>query len=200
MSQILINEREASGQGVSLLAEVMRLKAVMRTGWLLRGVRNVESIADHTFGVAWAAMWLADQARARGMQVDVERVLRMALLHDLTEARTGDLPSTIKAYFDSATLKAADGRAARAMLEPLGELGGQYLELWHDYEARASLEARIVKAADKIDLLLQASEYEQGGARGLEEFWQNAEEDLARLNLGEFVTDLVGQIKSRCGR
>ena len=185
---------EASGV-VELLAELMRLKAVPRMGWLLRGVRDVESVAAHSFGVAWIAMLLGDRARRRGMPVDVERLLRLALLHDLTEARTGDLPSTIKSYFESAVLKAADEQAAAAMLEKLGPLGEFYLELWREYEHRASLEARIVKAADKLDLLLQAREYEKGGARGLQEFWENAEVDFSGLGVEELIADLVERLK-----
>ena len=182
---------------IELLSELMRLKAVPRTGWLLRGVRDVESVAAHSFGVACAAMLLADRARALGMPVNIERVLRMALLHDLTEARTGDLPATIKRYFEPATLKAADERAAREMLAPLGPLGADYLELWRDYEQRASLEARLVKAADKFDLLLQAREYEKGGAQALAEFWEQADEDFAALGLGAVVADLVAQLKAQ---
>ena len=93
---------------LALLDEMIRLKAVPRTGWLLRGVRDVESVADHSFGVAFIAMLLADRAQAAGLEVSVEKVLRMALLHDLTEARTGDLPATIKRYFKGNTLQAAD--------------------------------------------------------------------------------------------
>jgi putative hydrolase of HD superfamily len=184
-----------AARAVELLAELMRLKAVPRVGWLLRGVRDVESVAAHSFGVAVTAMLLGDRARERGLAVDMERLLRLALLHDLTEARTGDLPSTIKAYYEGPALKAADERAAVAMLEGLGALGERYLELWRDYEHRASLEARLVKAADKLDLLLQAREYERGGARGLAEFWENAEADFSRLGVGELIVDLVEHLR-----
>lgn len=184
---------EAAGI-INFLSELMRLKAVPRTGWLLRGVRDVESVADHSFGVALAAMLLADCARARGLTVNVERVLRMALLHDLTESRTGDLPSTIKRYFDKTALKAADEQAAEDVLAELGVLGESYLTLWREYEARQTLEARLVKAADKLDLLLQAQEYEKGGARGLQEFWQSAQADFANLGLDELITDLVARL------
>jgi putative hydrolase of HD superfamily len=182
-------------QTIEFLVELMRLKALPRTGWLLRGVRAVESIADHTFGVAWIAMLLADRAVARGLRVNVEKVLRLALLHDLSEARTGDLPSTIKPYFPGTTLPQADQQAARDILEPLGEIGANYLTLWHEYEQRSSLEARLVKAADKLDLLLQAREYEKGGANNLREFWENAEEDFARLGVEELIADILAALK-----
>jgi putative hydrolase of HD superfamily len=172
-----------------------RLKSVPRIGWLLRGVRDVESVAAHSFGVAVIAMLLADRARTRGAEVDVERLLRMALLHDLTEARTGDLPSTIKEYFDRAAVRAADERIAEEMVAELGQAGQSYLELWRDYERRASIEARLVKAADKLDLLLQSREYEKGGARSLQEFWETADDDFAKLGVDDLIADLIEELK-----
>ncbi|MBO0720955.1 MAG: HD family hydrolase, partial [Blastocatellia bacterium] len=174
-------ESQGASQIIELLLELVRLKAVPRMGWLLRGVRDVESVAAHSFGVAFIAMLLADRAEARGLQVNVERVLRMALLHDLPEVRTGDLPNTIKRYFESSNLRAADEQIAADILTKIGAPGKKYLEIWLDYEDRISLEARLVKAADKLDLLLQAFEYEKGGARRLQEFWESAEEDFAGL-------------------
>lgn len=185
------------GKGIAtFLTELLRLKALPRTGWLLRGVRDVESIADHGFGVAWIALLLADRAVAAGMPVNVEKILRLALLHDLSEARTGDLPSTIKPYFPGTTLKQADEQATRDILQPLGECGTNYLALWHEYEQRTSLEARLVKAADKLDLLCQAREYEKGGANNLAEFWDKAEEDFAALGLNELLADILAALQS----
>jgi putative hydrolases of HD superfamily len=176
------------------LTELLRLKALPRTGWLLRGVRDVESVADHSYGVALIAMALADCARARGLQVNVEKVLRLALLHDLTEARTGDLPATIKRYFPAESLQHADEQAASEILAKLDGLGATYLALWREYEERRTLEARLVKAADKLDLLFQAREYEKGGARGLQEFWENAATDFAGLGLEELLDDLLAEL------
>lgn len=183
-----------STNAIYFLSELMRLKAVPRLGWLLRGVRDVESVADHSFGVAFIAMLLADFAQRQGLEPSVEKILRMALLHDLTEARTGDLPNTVKRYFDNGALHAADERAADEMLSVLGAIGEEYLLLWQEYEERKSLEARIVKAADKLDLLLQAREYEKGGAQSLQEFWQNSETDFSSLELDELISDLVGEL------
>jgi 5'-deoxynucleotidase YfbR-like HD superfamily hydrolase len=180
---------------ISFLAELMRLKSTPRIGWLLRGVRDVESVAAHSFGVAVIAMLLADRARSRGVEVNVERLLRMALLHDLTETRTGDLPSTIKRYFDKASIKAADEAIAKEIFAELGDLSEPYLELWFDYEHRVSVESRLVKAADKLDLLVQSREYEKGGARSLQEFWDTADSDFAGLGVDDLISDLIEELK-----
>ena len=79
---------------LSTLIELQRLKRLDRTGWTLRGLPNgTESVAAHSFGVCTAAMLLADELLAQGVSVDVEKVLRMALLHDWAEVRVGDMLS-----------------------------------------------------------------------------------------------------------
>lgn len=179
---------------IKFVCEMIRLKSVPRTGWLLRGIRDVESVADHSYGVALFAMLLADLAQRQGLEPDVEKILRMALLHDLTESRTGDLPNTIKRYFDKGALHKADQQIADEMLSVLGAIGEEYLLLWQEYEERISLESRIVKAADKLDLLLQAREYEKGGANTLQEFWETSETDFSSLGIDELITDLVSEL------
>jgi putative hydrolases of HD superfamily len=184
-----------AGELLSFLAELMRLKSVPRIGWLLRGVRDVESVAAHSYGVAAIAMLLADRARRQGANVNVERVMRMALLHDLSETRTGDLPSTIKKYFGRENVRDADDQIAAEIFAGLGELGREYLDLWREYEHRDCLESKIVKAADKLDLLLQSLEYEKGGARSLGEFWENSDAEFEALGIGDLIRDLVAELK-----
>jgi len=164
---------------LGVLIELQRLKRLDRTGWVLRGLPpGAESVAAHSYGVALAAMLLADECAARGARVDAERVLRLALLHDLAETRTGDMPRTVADYYGPGERK----RAERAAFDDVmrGGLGAgraaRYSGLHEDYEERTSVEARIVKAADVIDLLAQALAFERAGARGLGEFWEGASE------------------------
>src|SRR5262249_4486786 len=97
---------------LSTLIELQRLKRLDRTGWTLRGLPNgTESVAAHSFGVAVATMLLADELLARGVSVDVEKVLRMALLHDWAEVRVGDMPRIATAYFGAEARKQAETRA-----------------------------------------------------------------------------------------
>jgi putative hydrolase of HD superfamily len=134
-------------------------------------------VAAHSYGVAFTAMLLADEVRARGVEVDVERVLRVALLHDLAEARTGDMPRTMALYYGAAARRAAERAAFADMVRALdAHRAAEYAALHDDYEARESLEARLVKAADILDLLAQALAFERAGARELGEFWEGARE------------------------
>jgi putative hydrolase of HD superfamily len=175
---------------ISTLMELQRLKRLERTGWTLRGLApGAESVAAHSFGVALSAMMLADQLIERGTRVDVERLLRMALLHDWAEARTGDMPRTGGEYFGADARRSAERAAFDDIVRGLGErIEARYSELHTDYEHRASLEARLVKAADIIDLLVQALAFERAGVRGLDEFWDGvAERDFQLEGAAEEV-------------
>jgi putative hydrolases of HD superfamily len=159
---------------LNTLIELQRLKRLDRTGWTLRGLPNgTESVASHSFGVSITAMMLADEINSRGLQLNMERVLRMALLHDWSETRVGDMPRTATHYFGTDARKLAEGQAFADIVAGIGA-ESEYQKLYDDYEERQSVEARIVKAADVIDLLVQAYALERAGAKGLDEFWEVA--------------------------
>ena len=167
---------------LSTLIELQRLKRLDRTGWTLRGLPNgTESVAAHSFGVSATAMLLADEFISRGISIDVEKVLRMALLHDWAETRVGDMPRTATLYFGSEVRKQAETAAFLDLVRETDGPQGLYATLYNDYEHRSSLEARLVKAADIIDLLVQVLALERAGARGLDEFWEVAEQPDFKL-------------------
>lgn len=141
------------------------LASLDRTGWAMRGVKPCESIADHSHGVALATALLVDAVRAEGHDVDGERALRMAIVHDAPEARLGDVPMPIKTPEVDAALGAVEAQLARELLpRPLAEA-------WAEMEAGESLEARIVKAADKIQMMTKALVYGRQGRGDLTDFW-----------------------------
>ena len=163
------------------LIELQRLKRLDRTGWVLRGLPNgTESVAAHSFGVSVTAMLLADKLSAQGIAINVEKVLRIGLLHDWAEVRVGDMPRTATLYFGSDVRKQAETAAFSDIVKDVHE--GLYADLYNDYERRESLEARLVKAADILDLLIEVLALERAGARGLDEFWQVAEKPEFNLD------------------
>lgn len=177
------------------LIELQRLKGLERTGWMLRGIaQGAESVAAHSYGVAVVAMLLADELQARGVEVDAERVLRVALLHDWAEARVGDLPRTASEYFGAEARRRAERAAFEDIVSGVGErVAESYNALHAEYEERASLESRLVKAADVIDLLVQTLAFERAGVRGLDEFWEGVLERDFRLDgvAGEVVGEVL---------
>ena len=119
-----------------------------------------EDVAQHSYLTALYAMILADLERRRGRNVDVERLLRMALLHDAEESRTGDIHHPFK-HQDPAFTKTIDDRALQwfsvLMLGLPDTLARDYIEV-RKAEQESSIEALLVRAADKLEALLWAYE------------------------------------------
>jgi putative hydrolase of HD superfamily len=178
---------------LSALIELQRLKRLERSGWTLRGLPNgTESVAAHSFGVCVTALMLAEEIKSRGLKLDVERVLKMALLHDWAEVRVGDMPSTATNYFGVDVRKQAETAAFADIVDSLGPAETEYKDLYQDYERRASVEARLVKASDVIDLLIQAYALERAGAKGLDEFWEVASD--ANFQLPQIAHEVVREV------
>lgn len=151
---------------IELLLELQTLDRVPRMGFLLRGVPDPESVAEHTLHVV-TLTWLVAR---RIPEIDTLRAVELAVLHDVAEVRTGDLPLTAAAYWPPEAKRTAEGAAAADLLAPLGEHGR---ELWAELAARRTPEARLVKACDKLQLMLKVTLYESWGEGGLDEFWDN---------------------------
>jgi len=143
---------------LAALLAALALKDERRTGWQLRGVDDPESVAAHSWGVAYLCLLFGERAG-----VDTDRALRLAVLHDLAEAVTGDLPTRA----DPADQPVAAAEKASREREAIAALLGPFddaLEVdWESYEARERPEARFVKDMDLVDMCLQALYYEREG-------------------------------------
>jgi putative hydrolase of HD superfamily len=113
--------------------------------------------------VAMLAMILGD-----ALELDTEKMMRMALLHDLVESKLGDIHYESKVYLGDSAIKKAEEKAARDLLPQ------DYLMLWEEFQEHKSKEAQVVSACDKLELYVQALRYEKGGYQGLEHFWENS--------------------------
>jgi len=182
---------------IDLFIEAGNLKKLPRTGWLLRGVPDPESIADHSYRVALITLFLADELKAKGVEIDVERALKIALLHDLAEARVTDVPLTAQYYLDKGR---AEKKAAMELFIKTPN-PKEYFRLWREYEEGLSLEGRLVKFADKLEMLIQALEYEKAGFRNLDEFWgtlDSLRESEFYEHFRELVEELAELRKQNC--
>lgn len=151
---------------LDLFLELQILDKIPRSGYTLRGVADPESVTEHSWHVLFLVWTLGAQIEG----LDVSRAVEIALVHDLAELRIGDLPRTANRYFPEGAKKTAE-RAA--MEEVLGPLSGRALGLYEEYQQGVTPEARLVKACDKLQLMLKVAVYERWGTGALSEFWQN---------------------------
>lgn len=163
-----------------LLRILAGIKRVERTGWVDRGVplEKVESVADHSLLTALTA-WIA---AAGDDTLDRDRVLKLALVHDLAEALIGDAPpydpedvpdrvdvEAVRAFFsvrhlrspaNAAAKRAAERDAADRLLALMpAAVAPEFRGLWEEYDAQATPEARFVKQVDRLEAYLQARDY-----------------------------------------
>jgi 5'-deoxynucleotidase YfbR-like HD superfamily hydrolase len=151
---------------LDLFLEIQILDRVPRSGYVLRGVHDPESVSEHSWHVLFLVWSLGTQVEG----VDLQRAVEIALVHDLAELRVGDLPRTASHYFPEGAKKAAELAAMRDVLAPLPE---RALDLYREYQEGTTLEARLVKACDKLQLMLKVAVYERWGTGALGEFWDN---------------------------
>ena len=150
-------------RAVDFLLEANALERVPRAGFVMSGVEGPEDVAAHSAGVGAAALLIADRMET---PVDRGKLLTMALLHDIGESRTGDIPLVTKTAAD-------DEEEERAVAAILDGLPATYAEVLAEYRARESTEARIVKAADKLQMMAKVLAYEAEGNGDLRAFWEN---------------------------
>ncbi|WVZ77639.1 hypothetical protein U9M48_025485 [Paspalum notatum var. saurae] len=167
----------SASSAIDFLTLCYRLKTTKRAGWVKRGVQAPESIADHMYRMGVMALVAADLPG-----VDRDRCVKMAIVHDIAEAIVGDITPS------DGVPKEEKSRMEKEALDHMCELLGggsraqEIRELWMEYEENASLEAKVVKDFDKIEMILQALEYEKEQGRDLEEFFQST--------AGKFQTDI----------
>ena len=164
---------------VEFLFEVGMLKRTPRSGWqYLDG--GSESVAEHVFRTTMIAFVLA---RLDGT-VDTDKVLRLALVHDLPEARTGDLN-----YVNQKYTTADEARATRDMTAHL-PFGAELEELIAEYRAEESPEVIIAHDADQLELLLELKEKMDSGCQAAEE-WTPFVLQRLRTNTGRQLAQKI---------
>jgi putative hydrolases of HD superfamily len=119
------------------------------------------NLAEHHFRVMWIALIIAKHEKA-----DVSKILKMALVHDICESRTGDADYLARQYVERNEELGLTDILSKTILEK-----DEFLSLWHEYEALRSIEAKIVKDADNLDVDLELNEQAVRGF-GLKDTWK----------------------------
>lgn len=158
------------------------LKERPRRGWQRVGIRECESVADHSWGVALLAVVAAEERP----ELDRARLLELAIAHDLAEAVVGDMIPGEYAHKGEKVAKERRGMEEMVDTLPLG-LRGRLLARFEELASDASPEARLVHELDKLEMAFQAARYERAGLAGrdaLAGFHESAARGVADPRLG----------------
>lgn len=140
-------------RNIDFLYEIGSLRNVPR-GWRQHLGFDVASDLEHTIRLIWLALLISRMEK----QGDENLIIKMALVHDIAETRTSDLSYVQKVY-----VKADEERAADDMFKDT--IFGDLREVIKQYEKRDSIEAKIVKDADNLDVDLELKEIEELGSK-----------------------------------
>lgn len=158
------NKKNLKNRDLELLFEIGSIRFIQRT-WKRFLNPDFENLAEHHFRVAWIAMLIAKREKIE----NTDKILKMALMHNLAESRTGDVDYLSRQYVQrSEDLGVSDIFADTSLEE-------EFIKLWKEYEKRESIEAKIVKDADTLDIDLEINEQTSKGntvAKGWKEHRQ----------------------------
>jgi putative hydrolase of HD superfamily len=175
-----------------------KLKVVNRSGWVSHvGITKPESVADHSFRCAILAMSIGDL-----LGVDTEKLIRMLLLHDIQESITGDYDYYAKEEIGTPTVKLKERKAIKEILSRLPtKLKRKYYAIWQECEDKTTREAMLANDIDKIEMLIQALEYEKKGhdPEKLEVFWTGSQ-DKIKTALGQDLFKLLRSKRTSSSR
>ena len=168
---------------VKFLYEMGQLKRVKRSGWWIAGVKDPESVAEHSYRTAVIAYILA---RLEG--VDSGKTVLMALFHDMPETRTNDAHRIVRRYvnWEDVDRKAADEQSKRLP----DEMAKEMVTLFEEFEKEVSPEAKVVRDADLLECIVQAREYQALGYGDVVDWIFNAQRVLK--------TDSAKRIAAEC--
>lgn len=165
---------------IDILRITGRLKDMTRHSWTAGG--RQESVADHTYQMMMMAYFVRDEFP----EADMDKVMKMCLFHDMGEAFTGDIP----AFEKTAANEKEETRQVQAWVESLPdgyreEVGGLFAEM----EAMETLEARIYKALDKLEVVIQHNEADLSTWIPLE-YTMNLEYGAEQAAFSEFLKEV----------
>ena len=152
--------REGTMKNIAnFLFEAGMLKRTPRSGFQFLG-SGAESVAEHIFRTTYVGYALGKMDQS----IDVNKLIKMCLFHDLPEARTGDLNYVNKKYV------VADEQKAVSDLTKTLPFGGELRDIINEYEEGRTPEALLAKDADQLEMILALKEYKDIGNRYAEEW------------------------------
>ncbi|KAK4058065.1 hypothetical protein OIO90_000804 [Microbotryomycetes sp. JL221] len=182
---------------VGFFHTIERLKTNKRTGWVNKGIRLPESIADHMYRMAMMALVMPETAS--GHRLDIARCVMMSIVHDMAEADTGDIPPEHASGVSKHDKHDLEVAAMNRMFGLLGHPSISSLRikaLWQEYEARQTPEAKFVKDLDMFELAVQGVEYENtNDVQTLQGFFETTVPRILHPTVKQWARELMEQRK-----
>ena len=142
---------------LSFFRIVCNLKTIKRSGWIHKSnITSPESVADHSYSMCMMSMILAEI-----MNLDSGYIMKMVIIHDLAESMVGDHMPDNKSSEEKQLL---EDQAMKNIISKLpNSLRKTYLRIWNEYINNITVNAKFVHNMDKLEMALQAKEYEFEG-------------------------------------
>ncbi len=162
------------------------LKKIPRKGWKEKiGISHPESVADHSFNAAIMAMVYSDLKK-----LDTQKMLKMALLHDLSESITGDFAPEEISKKDK---KEIENQTMNEILSKLpSEISNEYIKIWNEFQDGISKESVLMHEIDHLEMAIQALKYNAEGhpKDKLTLFFESARKDIKSEDILKILDEI----------
>lgn len=170
------------------------LKTVERAGWTLASINSerCESVAEHSYGSVISAILISQYLLGSGSDINIEKIAIMAAFHDIQESVTGDIARTAENMQDQDFLRKKEQLEKTTATRILQrEFTDRFLNIWNEYIDGSTLEARVVRGADILDMVLHARQLELSSCdpRKLDQFYQSSMVIIESLKIG-IITEI----------
>lgn len=172
---------------LEVLYQIFKLKNLFRQGWLKRDIPESEgeSVADHTFGTAMTA-WIL--AKRLNLNLNEEKLIKMALVHEIGEIYAGDITPV-----DGVSLAEKyelELQSVKKVFSSYPE-GDEFINLWKEFEKAESAEAKFLKQIDKFEMGMQAAIYKGHDNERMDEFLESADRVIEDRELQELFQQVI---------
>ncbi len=166
---------------INFVFELKHLSRIKHEGWRMIGIKNPESVADHSLRAAQIGFILAKLEKYNNPQ----EVCSIVVFHDMAESRIGDIHKVANRY-----IKVEEEKVVKEQTEKLGDLGEDILNMHEQIENRSTTAGIIAKDADMLDMAFTAKAYAEIGYEYAKDWMNNIEKILKTESAKELFNEL----------